>query len=144
MAGKPNEATLRVMPDGEMLCLLRREGENKHGYLGRAKPPYTDWTWNDTGYRLGGPNFVALPGGQLLVGARRIRNGKPFTRLFLANREGRLIERLQLPSGGDTSYPGMLLHAGQVWVSYYSSHEGKTSIYLATIPLEKLNVGNGK
>jgi hypothetical protein len=42
---------------------------------------------------------------------------------------------LQLPSGGDTSYPGMVWHEGILWMSYYSSHEGKTSIYLARIRL---------
>jgi hypothetical protein len=42
---------------------------------------------------------------------------------------------LELPSGGDTSYPGMVWHEGILWMSYYSSHEGKTSIYLARIRL---------
>ncbi len=40
---------------------------------------------------------------------------------------------LTLPSGGDTSYPGLVWHDDQLWMSYYSSHEGKTSIYLARI-----------
>ena len=42
---------------------------------------------------------------------------------------------LTLPSGGDTSYPGLVWHDGLLWMSYYSSHEGKTSIYLAKIKL---------
>ena len=40
---------------------------------------------------------------------------------------------LRLPSGGDCSYPGMVVYDGLLWMSYYSSHEGKTSIYLARI-----------
>jgi hypothetical protein len=40
-----------------------------------------------------------------------------------------------LPSGGDTSYPGLAYHAGLLWVSYYSSHEGKAAIYLAKVKL---------
>ena len=44
---------------------------------------------------------------------------------------------LELPSGGDTSYPGMVMHQGLLWMSYYSSHEAhKTSIYLAKIRFE--------
>ena len=43
---------------------------------------------------------------------------------------------LKLPSGGDSSYAGMVWHQGLLWLSYYSSHEGKTSIYLARIRLE--------
>jgi hypothetical protein len=42
---------------------------------------------------------------------------------------------LVLPSGGDNSYPGMAWHDGTLWLSYYSSHEGKASIYLAEIAL---------
>ncbi len=42
---------------------------------------------------------------------------------------------LTFPSGGDTSYAGLVWHDGLLWVSYYSSHEGKTSIYLAKVEL---------
>ena len=42
---------------------------------------------------------------------------------------------LTLPSGGDNSYPGLVWHEGTLWMSYYSSHEAKTSIYLAEIAL---------
>jgi hypothetical protein len=40
---------------------------------------------------------------------------------------------LSLPSGGDTSYPGLVYRDGILWVSYYSSHEGKTGVYLAKV-----------
>ena len=52
-------------------------------------------------------------------------------------RSGSLEEFLKLPSGGDTSYPGLVVHERLLWVSYYSSHEGKTSIYLARVRLPK-------
>ena len=55
--------------------------------------------------------------------------------LWLDVKTGRLTEFLKLPSGGDCSYPGLVLHEGLLWVSYYSSHEGKTSIYLAKVQL---------
>jgi hypothetical protein len=42
---------------------------------------------------------------------------------------------LTLPSGGDTSYPGLVFHDGLLWMSYYSSHEGKAGVYLAKIRL---------
>ena len=48
-----------------------------------------------------------------------------------------VAEFLTLPSGGDTSYPGLVWHDGLLWVSYYSSHEGKTSIYLAKVKLRQ-------
>ncbi len=42
---------------------------------------------------------------------------------------------LILPSGGDCSYPGMVYHDGLLWISYYSSHEANTGIYLARIAI---------
>ena len=32
--------------------------------------------------------------------------------------------------------PGLVWHDNLLWMSYYSSHEGKTSIYLAKIKLD--------
>ena len=44
-----------------------------------------------------------------------------------------------LPSGGDTSYPGIIKVGDELWVSYYSTHEtGNASVYLAKIPLALL------
>ena len=54
---------------------------------------------------------------------------------------GRLDECLALPSGGDTSYAGLVFHDGLLWVSYYSSHEQKTSIYLAKVKIPALRTG---
>jgi hypothetical protein len=44
---------------------------------------------------------------------------------------------LVLPSGGDTSYPGFAFDDGLLWTMYYSSHEGKTAIYLAKVRVRK-------
>jgi hypothetical protein len=54
---------------------------------------------------------------------------------WLDPRSGRLTEFLTLPSSGDTSYAGLVWHDRLLWVSHYSSHEGKTSIYLAKVKL---------
>jgi hypothetical protein len=123
-----SETTLRFMPDGEMIALTRPE------WIGRSQPPYTDWKWTKTAHRMGGPNFIRLPNGQLWAGARLYLPGGSKTGLIRMTPTS-YEPILQLPSGGDTSYPGMVWHEGILWMSYYSSHEGKTSIYLATIRL---------
>jgi hypothetical protein len=51
-----------------------------------------------------------------------------------------MTKLIKLPSGGDTSYPGLVWHKNMLYVSYYSSHEGKTSIYLAKVKI-KLKTG---
>lgn len=137
----PNEATLRFTADGTAYCLVRREGElNAEGrysrapaLLGVSKPPYTDWTWHDTGVYLGGPNYIQLPDGRWLVGGRT-RQGPARMSLLEVNIDTGALKLLtHLPSGGDCSYPGMVWKDGGLWVSYYSSHEGKSDIYLARL-----------
>ena len=126
----PNEATIRFLPGDEMMILLRR---NATGWIGTIHPPYRKRTWHDTGHRLGGPNFIRLPDGRLWAGSRAY-TGDPTTILARMTRNS-FDPVLTLPSGGDTSYPGMVWHEGMLWVSYYSSHEGKSSIYLAKVRL---------
>ena len=129
-SGDPNEATLRFDRDGTCYCLQRRRGS---ALLGSAKAPYTRWTWRDLGTFIGGPNMIRLPDGTWIGGGRLLKP-RPHTALFaLDMAAGRMGRTLTLPSGGDTSYPGLLWHDGVLWVSYYSSHEGKTSIYLARV-----------
>jgi hypothetical protein len=136
--GNPNEATIRFLSGGEMLILVRREGEDKMGMLGSSKAPYTDWTWEKLDYRLGGPNFEIIPINKLLIGTRVYSEEGNYTALLLGKKGEPFKEVMRLPSGGDNSYVGMFTIAGYVWLSYYSTHEGKTSVYYARIPYSKL------
>ncbi len=132
--GSPNETTLRFLPDGEMIALVRREAGNKHAWIGSSKKaPYTEWTWADSGYQVGGPNFIILPDGRMWASGRAYGQE---TKTVLAKFTRQSYEPvITLPSGGDTSYPGLVWFDGRLWVAYYSSHEGKASIYLAKVTL---------
>jgi hypothetical protein len=131
--GHPNETSLVFLPDRSCLCLLRRDGEPGSGQLGAARPPYESWTWKDLGVRIGGPHMLRLPDGRLIA-AVRLYDGAVRTSLaWVDPNAGRLTECLKLPSGGDTGYAGLVWHDALLWVSYYSSHEGKTSVYLARV-----------
>jgi hypothetical protein len=132
--GKPNEATIRFR-GREALVLLRREAGRGRAWIGRSLPPYLSWTWKETSERLGGPNFIILPDGRLLAAARIWRRGLPSTALC-AMTESTLHPILDLPSGGDCGYPGLVLHRSTLWISYYSSHEGSARIYIARARLE--------
>lgn len=138
----PGETAIRFQKDGTALCLLRRDpyrgdppisDSAATAVLGRAKPPYKEWTWRDLGVRIGGPNFIELPDGRY-VAVVRLHDGKTRTSLcWLDPAAGTLKEFLPLPSDGDSSYAGLVWREGLLWISYYSSHEGKTSIYLAKV-----------
>jgi len=128
----PNEAVLGWKKDGEALCLLRCE---KPGIaqLGRAKPPYREWTWKELDQHFGGPEMIQHESGHWVAAGRIYKPTQHTSVCWLDTENHKIVELAKLPSGGDTSYPGLVWHDGLLWMSYYSSHEGKTSIYLAKL-----------
>lgn len=139
----PNESKVVFLPNDEMMIIVRRDDKKlqpaqRTGVLGTSQPPYTNWHWNTMDLRLGGPHLIPLQDDQWLLGTRAFHaeHPKATTTLFSMDTSGKTKKLIDLPSGGDTSYPGMVIHDDKLWVSYYSSHEGKTSIYMAQIPME--------
>lgn len=128
-----NEGAILFRRDGTAVALVRREVDSKNALIGVSDGDYTSWTWKDTGVRIGGPSLIELPDGRLVAGTRRYDGYTRTTLNFVDLEHGTLTEFLTLPSGGDTSYPGFLWHDDALWVSYYSSHEGKAKIYLAEV-----------
>lgn len=129
----PNETSIVFEADGTARCLLRHDGQPNHGMLGESKPPYTDWEWKSLSVRIGGPHMIRVPDGRYFACVRLYDQPVRTSLCELDIENAKLTEVLKLPSGGDTSYAGMVCHEDQLWISYYSSHEGKTSIYLAKI-----------
>ncbi len=137
--GYPNE-TAMIMEGDQAWCLLRRDGKAplNTALLGTAKAPFTDWTWRDTGTQIGGPAMLRLPSGQFLVTARLYDAPQARTALCQLDIEhAKLKELVTLPSSGDSSYAGMVWHRQKLWISYYSSHEGKSSIYFAEVDIKQ-------
>jgi hypothetical protein len=120
------------------VALVRREVADKEAWIGQSHPPYEKWNWHSAGMRIGGPNFIVLGGGSMIAAGRQTATNAAESKTFV----GRMtLQNVQsesiLPSGGDCSYPGMVWHEGLLWMSYYSSHEGKTDIYLAKISISE-------
>lgn len=136
--GNPNESTIRFDKNNKMYVLVRRENGDKMGVLAESNFPYRDWSYNKLQLRLGGPNFLFLNDKQLIMGSRFFENKNVYTALFVTDLKGNVYKTIKLPSSGDTSYPGMLIYKKKLWVVYYSSHEGKSNIYMAVIPLKYL------
>jgi hypothetical protein len=129
----PNETSMVFMPDDTCYCLLRQDGQPNNGYLGTSRPPYAQWSWKKLNLRIGGPHMIRLPDGRFLAAVRLYDSPVRTSLCWLDPEQGTLTEALRLPSGGDTSYAGLVWHDDLLWVSYYSSHEGKTAIYLARV-----------
>ena len=84
---------------------------------------------------IDGPNFIRLQNGQLSASGRHY--GYEHTTVLARMTHDSYNTVLTLPCGDDCSDPGMVWHHGLLWMSYYSSHEGKANIYLARIRLSK-------
>lgn len=133
LEGRPNESTVRFAPDGEAFVVVRNE--KGPGHLGRAPAPYTHWAFQSVGWRLGGPNLIRTPQGTWILGTRDSRKRPAHTAIGTLSEEAVFTPRFVLPSGGDTSYPGFAIADEELFTIYYSSHEGRTAIYLARCAL---------
>lgn len=145
------EAAISFDKNDVLTLLLRGRSNRTKAFVVQAPAPYSQWTKRaitaDSGDdQVGGPavlfpdNFK-LPKG-ILLGAGRRYQTKPAaeqrTGLFwLDVNKAVLTNLLIFPSGGDSSYPGLVWHRQQLWVSYYSSHEGRSAIYLAKVELKR-------
>ena len=83
ITGEPNEVTLRFDRSGQMVALVRREGEDASAHFGSASAPFTEWSFRELPERMGGPNLVQLPGGEWLAAYRRYRPNGQQTALAL-------------------------------------------------------------
>ncbi|GGB93181.1 hypothetical protein GCM10011352_19050 [Marinobacterium zhoushanense] len=140
-----NEHDLCFDLDGTAWCLLRRDNAetvNSTGLLGYAAPPYREWTWKDIGVRIGGPCLIwDEQHSGFLAAYRRYQHPAQWlpqwTEISRLSKEAELGESVALTSGGDCSYPGLLLEENHLTAVYYSSHEEDqgTAIYLADLNL---------
>lgn len=145
--GYPNESTIQFDKNGKIYVVIRREQGDRKGVLATAVAPYNNWQLNKMDERLGGPNFLFLDDQTLCVGSRRYPQDEEAQKkisnhtaaIFITDLQGKNKKVIPIEkSGGDCSYPGMVIFNKVLWYSYYSSHEGKTSIYLAKVPLSLL------
>jgi hypothetical protein len=133
--GLASEGSLLFLEDDTALCLLRRDEKGASSLLGSARPPYRLWSWKDLGLRLSGANLMQLADGRIVAAGSLDSGDGRMVLCWLDPQAGKLKEFLALPSGGDTGGPGLVFEDGLLWVSYHSSHQGKTGIYLAKVDL---------
>ena len=135
-----DETAFLFEANGDVLAVGRRGRGNAQ--LLRSKPPYADWTRQDLGRYIGGP-LVARWGERVIVGGRHATSDRGQKTALYWLVDDQLQQFAELPSGGDTSYPGFVsLGANKAIVSWYSSHENNaegvpiTAIYMADLVIE--------
>ncbi len=131
--GKGSEGGLSFGKDGTAYCLLRKSGERAVLGIGTG-PYYQDWKWkslsvdwNGDGQAapaaevfrvdVGGPLLLHLSDGRLLAAGRALGPGQDDGRvgLFWVDTESGTLTRFAEIDG--TSYPGVVEHEGQLWVT---------------------------
>lgn len=130
-----SETTLFFEKDDRITAFLRQKyGSPRSAYM-EAEPPWTEWKQRPADFDLSGHDIVTFDGTHYLLSRSRTAKGTG-TMVYLWE-NGKLSPWCALPSGGDCSYPGAVRDGDHMLVSYYSSHEGATNIYLARVPLRK-------
>ena len=131
-----NETDLLFDGD-EAVAFARRECGPRTTLLLRSRYPFTKWEAEDLGVIVQSPALLRHEG-RLLLSGRLLDGGQgvpPRTAVLDATRGSPKL-LIELPSGGDNAYPGMVgLGEGLLAISYYSSHEEATNVYLALLHL---------
>lgn len=152
--GRCNEGSLAFGEDDVAYCLFRDGVENV--VLGVGKPPYyQEWEWKapDVDYgpehggakpgrealgaSLGGPKLIRLSDGRLVGAGRALGPGRDDGRatLFWVDPDRNVLTVFAEMDG--TSYPGLVEHAGALWVTFVSSacHRDVWEARLAKVPI---------
>lgn len=163
-----DETAIEFLPDGRMLATARLEVRPDSVWGNRdagtallvAEPPYTRWSEvRSQVTRLDGPVLFSHGGRIYAVARHQPEPRGPLTRLggsFSRKRTAlyrvepeRLVHLSDLPSAGDTSYAGVALRSGDLFVDYYTSRTDRdypwivgmflpTDIRMARVSLESL------
>ncbi len=138
-----DETAFLFEKNSELVALTRRGTSNAE--ICRSMPPYKEWKRKDLGQYLSGPLLVKWLDQYFIGGKEFIKEDSTQTAFYWLDNDS-LVKAVELPSGGDNSYPGFVrLSENHVMVSYYSSHEKDeqgntiTAIYLAHLYAEKDN-----
>lgn len=136
--GYPNESDL-VFNGKQAWAIVRRDADSCTAQLGTSCWPFKRWQWHDLGIYLGGPCMIQRDNNRVWLAGRIWKNARFTTALFSLELNSRKLNMIaELPSAGDNSYPGLVVHENTLWVSYYSSHEDqKSQIYLAKLDLKQ-------
>lgn len=124
MAG---EADFHWTPSGEVWIISRTGDEAGDAEWFRSDASMTSWKSTPTGVLIHSPAIVEWRDRVFIAG--RGKAEKSVTRLWEIVGET-IVERLTLPSAGDTSYPGLIVDPASLdtdtpafFISWYSQHE---------------------
>jgi hypothetical protein len=131
-----SETTLFFGPGDHATAFLRQKYGSPQAQILESDPPYANWTARAADVtHFSGHSIHTFRGVTYLLtrtmGEKREAGASIYT--FAG---GKLTRYCDLPAGGDCAYLEAVEDGPNMLVSYYSTHEGATNIYLAVVPLK--------
>lgn len=132
-----SETTLYFTPEHHAVAFLRQKYGSPPAEILESDPPYTDWKSRKPNVDHFSGHSVHTFRKTTYLLSRTIDNSKKTSgSTIYIFADGSLRRYCDLPSGGDCAYLEAVEQGDDMLVSYYSSHEGSTNIYLAIVPLK--------
>ena len=133
---RPTEAALTFPTPTQAVCIHRKDLGEKTATIGTSVFPFTEWNWEDTGLVIQSPELITLSNGTILLACRLIDTAMETVLFSVDPGQNKFTKLLTLPSSRDQGYPGVVYANGHLWISYYSSHDRNTAVYLAKVKLD--------
>jgi hypothetical protein len=133
-----SETTIYFAADNKIAAFLRQKYGSPQSSILTSTAPFDQWEETPTpqmhfsghaAYKFDGVDYFM---------SRTFEQGRKHPGVMIYTLNGtELTPYCKLPAGGDCAYPAAVQVGDEMLVSYYSSHEGSTNIYLARVPLKK-------
>lgn len=101
-----------------------------------SAPPYQEWTRRPAGIHLSGHTVHTFRRTTYLFSRTMNDKGGDTGTMIYTYTDGKATPSCKLPSGDDCSYAEAVEVGDEMLVSYYSSREGRASVYLARVLLK--------
>jgi hypothetical protein len=132
-----SETTILFVQQDKIVAFLRQKYGSPQSSILESSAPFAEWSERPTprlhfsghaAYTFGGVHYFL---------SRTFESGRrnPGTMIYTFQ-DGELTPYCALPAGGDCAYPAAVQMGNEMLVSYYSSHEAATNVYLARVPLK--------
>jgi hypothetical protein len=131
-----SETTLYFDDKSHVTAFLRQKYGSPRAQVLESDPPYTAWTSRSAGVPLFGGHSVHTFKGVTYLLSRYPAPEKKFGSTIYTFADGKLTRYCDMPSAGDCAYAEAVEDGANMLVSYYSTHEDATNIYLAIVPLK--------
>ncbi|HSI65036.1 MAG TPA: exo-alpha-sialidase [Candidatus Saccharimonadia bacterium] len=131
-----SETTMYFDEKHHAVAFLRQKYGSPQAQILESEPPYATWSARPADVNHFSGHSVHTFRGVTYLLSRIMGPGKTTGSMIYTFADGKLTPYCQLPSGGDCAYLEAVEDGPNMLVSFYSTHEGKTNIYLATVPLK--------